>query len=216
MHGEEHRNFIIGQPLRGITPACAGKRPSRRTPCWCGRNHPRMRGEESSRRAALTFLGESPPHARGRAFGQRGQLLDGQESPPHARGRAIDSFADVVQAGITPACAGKSGGIQRAVRLHGNHPRMRGEEVSVTFSMTASVGITPACAGKRVMKMRPPRIWSYPLSANFSLFSKSHLQAPRDPRRRAEGFSVIKHHAALYAMRRGPDQTRLGQTIPRP
>ena len=47
--------------------------------------------------------------------------------------------------------------------------------------------ITPACVGKRVMEMRPQGTWLYPLSTNFSLFSKSHLQAPRDSRTRGRG-----------------------------
>ena len=121
--------------------------------------------------------------------------------------------------GITPACAGKSNRRNPGSRTSWNHPRMRGEESRVQQrrmelpespphargrvreegKQVRIPGITPACAGKRVMKMRPPRIWSYPLSANFSLFSKSHLQAPRDSKARGRG--LFSYQASCRTVR---------------
>lgn len=129
----------------------------------------------------------------------------GMESPSPARGRVRSPILlGGSSSGITPACAGKSRRMPPHPRSYGNHPRMRGEEStssarslpppespprargrgSIVTASPNSRRITPACAGKRVLKMRPPRIWSYPLSANFSLFSKSRPQAPRDSRTR--------------------------------
>ena len=72
--------------LRGITPACAGKRPRpKRDPgaCW---DHPRVRGEKRCDLCDTVTVQGSPPRARGKAG-------------------VFALFVDV--AGITPACAGK-------------------------------------------------------------------------------------------------------------
>ena len=130
-----------------ITPACAGKtsgcRPGR---IRCG-HHPRMRGEDTSGRRTT---GTSPG------------------SPPHARGRLDRGEAHVHVGGITPACAEKTAGPRPSPRGSRDHPRMRGEDVSVPAPRSCNAGspphargrplprgaeakvtgITPACAGK--------------------------------------------------------------------
>ena len=72
----------------GITPACAGKRRGscrRMHRIW---DHPRMCGEKASEYTCpLISLG----------------------SPPHVRGKACATSRRACAAGITPACAGKSG-----------------------------------------------------------------------------------------------------------
>ena len=130
-----------------ITPACAGKtsrtvRMGRRR-----RDHPRMRGEDVSRKTQV------PPH---------------QGSPPHARGRQVTQRPANVSWGITPACAGKTPHRSRSAAVGADHPRMRGEDTSSlksSYTMEGSPphargrrcadllvggyqGITPACAGK--------------------------------------------------------------------
>ena len=132
----------------GITPACAGKRRRRCCPTVRPQNHPRLRGEEHVQRTAWITTTESPPLARGRE--------DAARLRP-------------APAGITPACAGKSGKPVDGWKLFGNHPRLRGEEFGepswkksgwespplargrVAFLLPAfgAGGITPACAGKR-------------------------------------------------------------------
>ena len=87
------------------------------------------------------------------------------ESPPRARGRGHSSTAMDSVYGITPACAGKSS--------------------PATDGYAAYAGITPACAGKRVMKMRPSRVWTYPLSANFSFFFGTSFECRAIPERGA-------------------------------
>ena len=70
----------------GITPACAGKRGSARSPAFPGMDHPRVCGEK------LTA-----------AFEMRLQ----QGSPPRVRGKVAHHGLENVCWGITPACAGK-------------------------------------------------------------------------------------------------------------
>ena len=71
----------------GITPACAGKRPSRVCGEMRSRDHPRVCGEK-----ILAF---------------RLSLTSGG-SPPRVRGKAVSSSIALPSSGITPACAGKS------------------------------------------------------------------------------------------------------------
>ena len=107
-----------------------------------------MRGEKSAMRGARCWTPGSPPHARGKAG-------------------AFTLRAEV--AGITPACAGKSGVLGQPGAGLRDHPRMRGEKIRrgttpdecvgspphargkgpYAFWWTDCTGITPACAGKR-------------------------------------------------------------------
>ena len=71
---------------RRITPACAGKSGILHPAFLWSEDHPRLRGEKS-------FVQRPVHHYQG--------------SPPLARGKAIKRNSLKVQAGITPACAGK-------------------------------------------------------------------------------------------------------------
>ena len=107
MCGEKDGPYICRSITVGITPACAGKRRKScagQPPEW---DHPRMCGEKSSITPPTTGMAGSPPHVRG-------------------KGRRRSSRA--VQAGITPACAGKS--LQPLLQccLQWDHPRMCGEK----------------------------------------------------------------------------------------
>ena len=76
----------VNQQL-GITPACAGKRQDGCRRVWRTRDHPRVCGEKS-----LTSL--------------KKQAKAG--SPPRVRGKVFRPIQHLAEAGITPACAGKS------------------------------------------------------------------------------------------------------------
>ena len=131
----------------GITPACAGKRPSRcprRSKAW---DHPRVCGEKGKVSEHFEAKEGSPPRVRGKVL--------------------VDAFA-MLSTGITPACAGKRCIWQVLPITKKDHPRVCGEKSGVTLpkSFTAgspprmrgkgiqpcnkrvTVGITPACAGK--------------------------------------------------------------------
>ena len=69
-------------------------------------------------------------------------------SPPHARGRLLGGFVLFIDAGITPACAGKTGLRTFSRCLPRDHPRMRGEDnVKTSNSMTVR-GSPPHARGR--------------------------------------------------------------------
>ena len=138
--GRHRRNW------RGIIPACAGS--TARAP-WCNwrlRDHPRMRGEHTSRLCSLWQSLGSSPHARG--------------APRACRHAAC-------QAGIIPACAGSTSTPRWSATTRRDHPRMRGEHLDAkveryheegssphargapitTVHHNRTCGIIPACAG---------------------------------------------------------------------
>ena len=155
-------NFGLGRSRRRITPACAGKSSKSSITSGFSTDHPRVRGEEFSAYLLYSPAPGSPPRARGRV-----SLREG--IPPGL--------------GITPACAGKSGGCMEADSGIWDHPRVRGEEGSdarlavpmrgspprargrVPSGLRHSVlqGITPACAGKRTtLYWGFGRAWDHP------------------------------------------------------
>ena len=136
-------------PCQRITPACAGNSAISNLRSYAGRDHPRLRGEQSVLTRGKTPRVGSPPLARGTVY---------RTSPPRARG------------GITPACAGNRHTEDKAYHGIGDHPRLRGEQchsisaaafragspplargtVTVIKALAADKGITPACAGNRL------------------------------------------------------------------
>ena len=75
-------------------------------------------------------------------------------SPPRVRRKdCVHNFTPLPY-GITPACAGKSCGLESSRWLHWDHPpRVRGK-VTDDFAISQRAGITPACAGKRARSSR--------------------------------------------------------------
>ena len=111
-----------------ITPACAGKRFSRRVFCIAVQDHPRLCGEKQNLPADLLSACGSPPRVRGKAGRRR--------TPTWERG-------------ITPACAGKSFQVTPEIATGKDHPRVCGEKSPGGPMFVPSPWITPACAGKR-------------------------------------------------------------------
>ena len=161
---------------RRITPACAGRRPSRPRLQNIVLDHPRVCGEKNRYLQNIQQLPGSPPRARGEAAPQGGALCRG--SPPRARGEVAGQRVHLDAPRITPACAGRSDG---AIHFHGlckDHPRVRGEKNSGRSPLLSTRGspprargeaptrrsritagwITPACAGRR---LRARRIWAF-------------------------------------------------------
>ena len=117
----------------GITPACAGKTGKLRFANAGRRDHPRMRGEDSSRK-------------------RRGGVSGG--SPPHARGRLQNMLANNALGGITPACAGKTSSIGSKRRRKPDHPRMRGEDVRRRNLWAMLCGSPPHARGRHMRRER--------------------------------------------------------------
>ena len=143
-------------PDYGIIPACAGNTMRIRPVLLVMRDHPRMRGEHSSRYAFSSSLTGSSPHARGTPFCSD-NLTDGH--------------------GIIPACAGNTKFRQSKGFFQRDHPRMRGEhKIDDRDSAhkkgssphargtpdgrqdeTAQTGIIPACAGNTLRTLMVAR-----------------------------------------------------------
>ena len=103
---------LLGDPQHGdgIIPACAGS-----TGCggrWSGfaGDHPRMRGEHSRPTVTTLACVGSSPHARG-ALGRTRMMI--------------------TSLGIIPACAGSTLARRDDRQCRRDHPRMRGEHLSV-------------------------------------------------------------------------------------
>ena len=110
------------------SPACAEKSQYRKIPYRPRRDHPRVCGEKPGGAAARRQNVGSPPRVRGKV---------GRPALPG------------LDAGITPACAGKSGGDRRhRCNAKGSPPRVRGKGLA-GVGRAEIPGITPACAGKR-------------------------------------------------------------------
>ena len=132
--------------IDGIIPACAGNTADLIDNRAIDEDHPRMRGEHYSYKIFYDRISGSSPHARG---------------TPSLSPHTVSTF------GIIPACAGNTHKtIHRILHIR-DHPRMRGEHVSVfgdgvygegssphargtpnDFGQVApESGIIPACAG---------------------------------------------------------------------
>ena len=149
-------------PGEGIIPACAGNTSGWVDVMFIFGDHPRMRGEHSSRDSRQTTIRGSSPHARGTRRYPRCRQ-------PHA--------------GIIPACAGNTSSLVSFRSVCGDHPRMRGEHQPEAIGMVlatgssphargtllavqfrrVALGIIPACAGNTNAPMRyVPRNWDHP------------------------------------------------------
>ena len=114
------------QVAAGIIPACAGSTVCADTFFNGRRDHPRMRGEHSTRHGPTRRARGSSPHARGApARGAR------------PRGRA----------GIIPACAGSTGFAATAPDVFWDHPRMRGEHCRRAPRRMRQAGSSPHARG---------------------------------------------------------------------
>ena len=112
--------------MDGIIPACAGN--SLHTLAWQTntRDHPRVCGEQE--RSCLLFA---------MALG----------SSPRVRGTECMDDIDEVGQGIIPACAGNSKSNTRSCYALWDHPRVCGEQVSLSGSGKWTWGSSPRVRG---------------------------------------------------------------------
>ena len=154
-------------PSMRITPAYAGKRPSRAI--WNARNrdHPRLRGEKRPLHPGLAVQAGSPPLTRGKAS-------------------SVRFFSAAAR--ITPAYAGKSENSFLVELTAWDHPRLRGEKEDLGAGDIASEGSPPLTRGKGDFVVRhffALRIT--PAYAGKSRFRRSGSSGRRDhPRLRGE------------------------------
>ena len=120
---------LVDEPPRArIIPAYAGS-TSRKPPgldrCW---DHPRIRGEHSTRRSTAGMTAGSSPHTRGALLW----------CPQPLSGR-----------GIIPAYAGSTFALLNVSRWDQDHPRIRGEHVSRWGLCVVPGGSSPHTRGAR-------------------------------------------------------------------
>ena len=114
-----------------ITPACAGNRCPASHPPNMIEDHPRVCGEQQGVRLEGGLVLGSPPRVRG-----------------------TDSISCIKKYGrrITPACAGNSPYQMRQAILHGDHPRVCGEQMFWTHHHRYCLGSPPRVRGTEVDK----------------------------------------------------------------
>ena len=116
-----------------ITPACAGKTFEDWKPDMQAEDHPRMCGENQS----LVPI-----------------ILSDSGSPPHVRGKHEYANLKAVALGITPACAGKTQISPKYVSASRDHPRMCGENLTISRTRFIAIGSPPHVRGKRACTCR--------------------------------------------------------------
>ena len=97
---------VAGAGDDGLIPAWAGKTGQQLTCARARRAHPRVGGENSTRRT-------SPASSRG--------------SSPRGRGKRLPKVCDLLRGGLIPAWAGKTPRRRRPGTAPGAHPRVGGE-----------------------------------------------------------------------------------------
>ena len=126
VRGEDQENeFHDG--MKGITPACAGRRKSRRFLWIASTDHPRVCGEKPHFPSAPAPPTGSPPRVRGEACLLL--LLENIER-------------------ITPACAGRSLISESMLSAMEDHPRVCGEKVASPHDFSPVNGSPPRVRGE--------------------------------------------------------------------
>ena len=136
----------------GNTPAYAGKTSHHNNPrIWHGK-HPRVCGEDQTKRDFLQFLPKHP-----RVCGEdpilRAGLTTGLETPPRMRGRLIKYGIIAFVVRNTPAYAGKTRMPHNPRYAPRKHPRVCGEDFSTTIKNAHKSETPPRMRG------RPPGRW---------------------------------------------------------
>ena len=158
----------ISQGSIGIIPAHAGKGPRC---CWTifpRWNHPRACGERPAPPVPPVPIETSSPRMRGKAdhgisscagsedhpracgekSGDRRRETGRSGSPPRARGKEKADGRGVLDAGITPARAGKRLRPASIPSKSGDHPRACGEKGGKGANIMAAEGSPPRVRGK--------------------------------------------------------------------
>ena len=183
----------VGEDLRkGTIPACAGSttdccEASRRL--W---DHPRVRGEHTEAvRLHLLDLGPSA-RARGAQHGP-GDLRD--------------------LGGTIPACAGSTGPAGRRSTAPGDHPRVRGEHVRLSYADGVMTGPSPRARGALLSTHRGVRVAGTIPACAGSTGPPSLIRCPSRDHPRVRGEHALV--AMVTAQSVGPSPRARGAHAPR-
>ena len=138
---------IVCHGKLGITPACAGRRPSTAATAFSVQDHPRVCGEKTSITLISTIRRGSPPRVRGEEYMQHASKNFYRITPACA-GRSVATLAAGLRDEDHPrVCGEKESADVLQARREGSPPRVRGEE-GAALEQSLGGGITPACAGR--------------------------------------------------------------------
>ena len=156
----------------GITPAGAGKTPSRERTCVSREDHPRRCGENV----------DMPTEAR--------ETLG---SPPQVRGKRHSDRMDRRRDGITPAGAGKTIMCRTCTATTRDHPRRCGENADYAFLDRDIRGSPPQVRGKLSQtEGKSVKEWITPAGAGKTLSPHTGSKYGQDhPRRCGENAGVL-------------------------
>ena len=171
------RAFALGSPprVRGEVRRCYyGSRRPRITPACAGRSFPLYDWRTED---------EDHPRVCGEKLSVENGQRTGHGSPPRVRGEVHLLPCRLQQQRITPACAGRSLGVELLLKMREDHPRVCGEKSSVMIVKLPRKGspprvrgegerighfeklarITPACAGRSpIHRGNIYRGWDHP------------------------------------------------------
>ena len=159
-------NFIDCRDNERITPAYAGKSAIVRWYKMSTKDHPRLRGEKE--------VSGFPPE-------------DPAGSPPLTRGKELVFWNRWINWGITPAYAGKSIVIRECPEFEGDHPRLRGEKVSLISFIPLITGSPPLTRGKGLLKPQTKREARITPAYAGKSFVSAIVEVPRGDHPRLRG-----------------------------
>ena len=169
MRGEHHRTRHMQGLLLGSSPRARGAHPA---PLGHGRHRgiiPACAGSTRSPGLRTARSGDHP-RVRGEHRGHRDHHRAGGGSSPRARGAQALEWAQGALDGIIPACAGSTSAPLVPLSPGRDHPRVRGEHISVSRRKRWRRGSSPRARGApRPGPSRPPPEGIIPACAGSTL-----------------------------------------------
>ncbi len=160
--GERPAPPVPPVPIETSSPRMRGKADHGISSCAGSEDHPRACGEKSGDRRRETGRSGSPPRARGKEKADGRGVLDAGITPARA-GKRLRPASIPSKSGDHPRACGEKRNLKPALpSRRGSPPRVRGK-APVAVLCTGKVGITPARAGKSILIIRRDCIhWDHP------------------------------------------------------
>ncbi len=147
----------------------------------CYWEHPRVRGDDDTRKAERSIASGTPPRVRGDDQPPLFRDESPYGTPPRARGRRRVALRRRALAGNTPACAGTTARSQTKGPRSSEHPRVRGDDLAITATSPTPSGTPPHARGRP----RDARV-AGPLGRNTPACAGTTCQPARCTRSRRE------------------------------
>ena len=193
--GERPAPPVPPVPIETSSPRMRGKADHGISSCAGSEDHPRACGEKSGDRRRETGRSGSPPRARGKEKADGRGVLDAGITPARA-GKRLRPASIPSKSGDHPRACGEKRNLKPALpSRRGSPPRVRGKGCQLR-DFRLGAGITPARAGKR--------------TASF-FFKTDHPNHPRACGEKKHWADVAKMHQGSPPRVRGKaaDGTRI-------